>query len=319
MSSAELPEINVGDADGVQSAKRQMKSMYLCLAVDLASVLPIAFVAISSGSIMLLTDVLDYGKGIFSALISIAILRSVVLGRTGSFENGIGRLASLGALFMSTIVNVSLLLCMGMAVFRIVHPASIENGFTIAGALLQLAGVGVNLWLMLRNLKLARETKSSLMDAAWRMAFADMILAAAIFFAICLTYAFSGQRWALYIDPVCAIAALSIGISSYLPLMKKIIAELADRSIEERYHMSIMRSLASNFDLYSDFHNVKTRYSGGKPIIRIALSFPGGITVDEALSRIEAIKAPISAEIENAEIDIAIVPAAAAKEPQKPA
>ena len=316
MSSAEPPEINLVESSDIQSARRQLKSMYICLLLDLGSVLPIAFVAVSSGSILLLTDVLDYGKGIFSVLISIAILRSVVMGRTGNFENGIGRLAALGALFMSTIVNVSLLVCIGMAIGRIIHPASIENGFTVAGALLQLIGIGINLWLMLRNLKLARETKSSLMDAAWRMAFADMILAAAIFLAICLTYAFSGHYWALYIDPVCAIAALSVGISSYLPLMKKIIAELADRSIEERYHLSIMRSLAGNFDLYSDFHNVKTRYSGGKPLIRIALSFPGGLSVDEALSRIEAIKAPIAAEIENADIDIVIVPPAGAGKTQ---
>ncbi len=310
MSSAELPKIEAGDSGDVQSARRQLKSMQLYLGIDLACLLPIAFVAVSSGSILLLTDVLDYGKGIFSALISIAILRSVAHGRTGSFEHGVGRLASLGALFMSAVINVSLLAGIGLAVARLIHPASIENGFTVAGAAFQFVGIGVNLWLMLRNLKIARETKSQLMDATWRMAFADAILAAGIFIAICLAYGFSRYRWALYIDPVCAIIALSIGISSYVPLLKKVVAELADRSIEERYHLAIMRSLARNFDLYSDFHSVKTRYSGGKPNIRIALSFPDELSVAEALVRVSAIKSSISEEIENAEIDIVIVPPA---------
>lgn len=313
MSSAELPEIKLDASGDVQSAQRQLKSMYLYLAIDLASVMPIAIVAVFSGSILLLTDVLDYGKGIFSAMISIAILRSVIQGRTGSFEHGIGRLSALGTLFMSAIINISLVGGIGLAIARLIHPVSIENGFTVAGAIFQFLGIGINLWLMLRNLKIARDTKSSLMDATWRMAFADTILAAGIFLAICLTYAFSRYRWALYIDPVCAIVALSIGISSYVPLLKKIVAELADRSIEERYHLAIMRSLARNFDLYSDFHNVKTRYSGGKPHISIALSFPGELPVDEALARTDAIKSSIAEEIENADIDIVIVPPAAAK------
>ena len=310
MSSAELPEIKLDATGDIQSAQRQLKSMYLYLALDLASVLPIALVAVSSGSILLLTDVLDYGKGIFSALISIAILRSITHGRTGSFEHGMGRLSVLGTLFMSAIINTSLLGGIGIAIARLIHPVSIENGYTVAGAIFQFFGIGINLWLMLRNLKIARETKSALMDATWRMAFADTILAAGILVAICLTYAFSRYQWALYIDPVCAIVALSVGISSYVPLLKKIVAELADRSIEERYHLAIMRSLARHFDLYNDFHNVKTRYSGGKPYIRIELSFPGELSVTDALVRVDAIKSSIAEEIENADIDIVIVPPA---------
>jgi divalent metal cation (Fe/Co/Zn/Cd) transporter len=278
--------------------------MYQYLGIDVASLIPVIIVMAGSGSILLFADVLDYAKGIFSIMISIAILRSIQRGKTGGFEHGVGRLSTLGTLFMSLIIGLSLFAGIGMAFYRLFHPVSIANSFTAIGAVFQLCGIGINCWLMMRNLKLARETHSPLLEATWRLAFVDMVFSAFIFVSLCLSLWFSAHAWSLYLDPVCAIMALAIGMGTYAPLLKKLIIELSDRSIAEDYHFALMRALSANFELYSDFHGVKTRYQGGRPHISVYLCFPEEITVAESLQRIAIIKAAIAREIEGAEIEL---------------
>ncbi len=308
MSTTDFSKLSASKSCDLEGVRAQLKSLYIYLGLDLASLLPIAVIAILSGSVMLLTDVIDYGKGILSALIAIGILKSVESGRAGRFEHGIGRLSSFGTLTMSIAVNLSLLAGIGIAAYRLFHPHSIENGFTIVGAILQFFGIGINLWLAIRNYKLAKQTNSPLMAATWRMAFADTILAFSILMTICLSYAFSRHWWAVYLDPVCAIAALTIGIGAYAPLLKKMLCELVDLSIDEAHQLSVMRALAKHFDLYSDFHEVKTRYSGGRPHIALTLSFPGEISMDEAMGRVAAIKESMADEVKDALVEVIIVP-----------
>jgi divalent metal cation (Fe/Co/Zn/Cd) transporter len=312
MSSIEIPSLSQAKPGDSPAVRQQLDSLYLYLGIDLASFLPVAAIALMSGSVMLLTDVLDYGKGIFSALVAIAILRSIAGGGAGRFEHGVGRLATLGALFMSLAVNLSLLGGIAFSIYRLFHPQSIQNGFTALGAAMQVASVGINFWLMMRNLRIARRTKSSLMESTWRMAFADTVLSLAILLTLGLCYAFSGYAWAVYIDPACAIVALSIGIASYGPLFKKVVAELMDLSVDEACQLAVMRVLAKSFDLYNDFHGVKTRYSGGVPYITLTLSFPGSLSVDEALARVASIKNSIAEEVKGSSVEVVIVPASCA-------
>ena len=296
------------DGNSRESAKKQFKSVMIYLCVDLASVLPIGVVAIMSGSVMLLADLLDYSKSIASALIAILILSQIVRGRTGRFEFGVGKLSTLGALIISLGVLFSILCGMGVAFYRIIHPVSIENAFTLTGAVLQIFSIFINLWLMMRNLKLSRETGSPLMAATWRIAFGDMLLAIGILFALGMTYFFRQYAWSLYIDPVCAIAALAIGAVSYLSLFKRTIAELAELALGEKQQMEITKVLAEFFDLYSSFHGVKTSSRGGKAYVELTLSFPDEITVKEALLRMEKIRVEIVSKVGDCEVNVLIIP-----------
>ena len=250
-----------------QSAQKQIKSLWIYLGVDLASLLPIGVVALMSGSTILLADLLDYSKSITSAFISILILGQIVHKHTSRFEFGLGKLSTFGALVISVGVFLSILGGMGVAFYRIIHPASIENPYTLAGAIFQVFGIFINMWLMIRNLKLSKETGSPLMATTWRIAFADMLLCSGILFALVMTYLLRRQSWSLYIDPVCAIVALAIGAVSYISLFKQTIADLLDLSLGERQQIEIMKTLAECFDLYSDFHGVKTRSSGGRLVL----------------------------------------------------
>ncbi|OPY89396.1 MAG: Ferrous-iron efflux pump FieF [Smithella sp. PtaU1.Bin162] len=291
-----------------QSAKTQIKSLWIYLGVDLASLLPIGVVALMSGSTMLLADLLDYSKSIASAFISILILVQIVRKRTGRFEFGIGKLSTFGALIISLGVLFSILCGMGIAFYRIIHPTSIENAYTLTGAIFQVFGIFINMWLMMRNLKLSKKTGSPLMAATWRIAFADMLLCVGILFALVMTYLLREQSWSLYIDPVCAIVALAIGCVSYISLFKQTVADLLDLSLGERQQIEIMKTLAECFDLYSGFHGVKTRSSGGKACVELTLSFPGKTTVEDALLRIDKIRQGIATRIGNCEVNVIIAP-----------
>lgn len=287
---------------------QQEKAARFCFALTAIFLIPDVIVTLLSGSMLLMSDLVDYGRVLFTTLVAWSILRTIRTGRTHSFDYGAGKLQTMGSMMGAGAYVAGLLVMAAMTIWRLWRPAPVDMTFTSLGALFQLGGLLVNSWLWMRNRRLARLQHSPVMEMLWRSDRADALSCLAILLGLLLTMALHKFPWAMYLDPLCALAFIIYAGVSFLPGLAEGFNELLDKTLQEELQLRIDRRLAENFAGYAGFHGVRSRQSGGRIFIEIALSFDAEQSVGKALETIGKLKSSIEADIPNSEVRVALTP-----------
>ena len=236
------------------------------------------------------------------------ILRAGRTAGAQGFDYGTGRLQTLGGV-VGAVLYVGLLLVLAMvSVQRCFHPVELDRTFTGAGALLQLVAFAVDGWLWLRIRRLARQEFSPVLEMQWQSARADALASLAVFASLGLTLILFQYSWATYLDPFFSLVYIGYAGVSFLPGLMDGIRELSDKSLQEDLQLRIDRRLAENFHGYSAFHGVRSRRSGGRVFIEVALSFPSGQSVAAALETVERLRRGMESDIPGSEVRVALLP-----------
>lgn len=294
------------DADALRA---QEQAVRLCFFVAAFFVLPALALAVLSGSILLASDLLDYGRVIMTSLLGWRILRTVRTGRADGFDYGAGKLQTLGGMVGAVLYMATLLIMAGVSVRRLIHPVELARGFAMLGALFQVGGCMVDGWLWLHTRRIARQAFSPVLEMQWRASRADTLACLAVFTGLALTLMLHKFTWAVYLDPLCALAFIAYVSVSFLPGLADGLNELLDKTLQEDLQLRIDRRLAENFDGYAGFHGVRSRRSGGRIFIEIALSFPDEQRVGTARASVERLQRGIEADIPGSEVRVAWWPA----------
>ena len=114
--------------------------------------------------------------------------------------------------------------------------------------------------------------------------------------------------WATYLDTFFSLVYIGYAGVSFLPGLVDGIRELSDKSLQEDLQLRIDRRLAENFHGYSAFHGVRSRRSGGRVFIEVALSFPSGQSVAAALETVERLRRGMESDIPGSEVLVALLP-----------
>jgi len=288
--------------------RKQEQVVLLTLLLSASYFIPILVVALLSGSMLLLSDVLDYGRVIISSLLGWRILRAVRKGRVRGFDYGTGKLQTMGGIVGAALYMTTLLVMSGISIHHLFRPIELVKSFTILGALFQLGGFGVSTWLWMRKRKLAREAFSPVMEMQWRASRAGALLCLAVFLGLTFTLVFRKFAWSVYLDPLFALVFIIYTGVSFLPLLAEGINELLDKTLQEDLQLQIDRHLAANFDDYTGFHGVRSRRSGGRILIEIALSFRHDQPVGKAVETIERLRQGIESDIPGSQVHVALFP-----------
>lgn len=291
-----------------EEAARQARALWVSVSVDLVSFIPYALIAFFSGSMLLFSDVADYFKSFASHAISLRILRKIREGQLHDFDYGAGKLERVGSLFgalcyIGTLVAVAI-----YSFMRLLQPEPLDAEFTLVAIVVQILVFAVNGCLWIYYKRIVDASPSPLIDMEWRHKRDDTLGAVAILTALGLTLVFRGEPWALYLDPVCALAYAIFVIGSYVPVLLETLHDLLDRTLAEDVQMIIMRQLAEHFDGYEALHGVRSRRAGNRLFIEISLGFDPAKTIGEAEVTIESLRAGVEADIPNAEVSIVIKP-----------
>lgn len=287
---------------------KQERVVLLSLLLAVSFFIPNLAVALLSGSVLLLSDILDYGRVIISSLLSWRILRAIRKGRTHQFDYGPGKLQTLVSTVGAILYVTTLLVMTGISVRHLLHPVELVQTFTIMGALFQIGGFAVSGWLWMRKRRLARAAFSPVMEMQWRASRAGALSCLAIFLGLVLTLAMHRFSWSVYLDPLCALIFIAYAGVSFLPIMAEGINELLDKTLQENLQLRINRRLAENFDGYAEFHGVRSRRSGGRIFIEIALSFPNEQPVGKAVETVERLQQGIESDIPGSQVRVALLP-----------
>ena len=282
--------------------------MLLCLVLSVGVALPSLVVAVRSESVLLLGDVLDYVRAIVVSFLAWRILRAGRTAGARGFDYGTGRLQTLGGVVGATLYVGLLLVLTVVSVQRCFRPVELDRTFTGAGALLQLVAFAVDGWLWLRIRRLARQEFSPVLEMQWQSARADALASLAVFASLGLTLILLQYSWAVYLDPFFSLVYIGYAGVSFLPGLMDGIRELSDKSLQEDLQLRIDRRLAENFHGYSAFHGVRSRRSGGRVFIEVALSFPSGQSVAAALETVERLRRGMESDIPGSEVRVALLP-----------
>ena len=80
--------------------------------------------------------------------------------------------------------------------------------------------------------------------------------------------------------------------------------ELADRALEEEVQLLILRSLADSFDAFDTILAIRTRRSGGVPIIEITLGFQPDREWGAIVAHCAAVRRSVLGNVEGASVSV---------------
>lgn len=291
------------------SALQQEKAVRLNLLLDLGMFIPVLTVAVLANSMLLMTDFFEYAKWITGSLVSLIILRRIRQGRTEAYEYGPEKIEVLGGAFVAALMLAGMVVMAGVIIGRIIGPEEVVPGFGLAGMLVHLAGTGINGTLWIRNKRIAQETGGPILEATWRAHRADTFMNIGVIIALGLTLSLRQYHWSVYIDPICALAALIYPAGAFVTILRRSLDELTDKTLEEVIQLKIMKRLAECFEGYESFHGIRTRRAGRRIFIEIRLGFHTDRTVGEVMDTIEWLKAGLEQDIPGSEVSIVMVSA----------
>lgn len=287
---------------------KQERAVGLCLLMVLATFLPVLAVAVFSNSILMFSDVLEYGRAFLASFIAWKVLRAIRMGKTQRFDYGTSKLETMAGVAGSIVYVAGLLVAGGFAAHRLVYPVELHEWGIALGAFYQLFASSIDGWLWAHNRRLARESYSSIMEMQWRANRADALSGLAISVALLLTFILRPFAWSVYIDPISALLLIGYAIVTFFPGLATGINELLDKTLQEDLQIRIDRHLAQTYEGYDAFHGVRSRRASERIFIEIGLSFSPDKTIAEAMETINRLRHGIEEDIPGSEVRVALLP-----------
>lgn len=266
-------------------------SLRVAVATTFLSLIPTAYVAFNSNSVVLLTDFLRCAVEFAAILLSWLIVKKISSGDHSYFDYGFGKLEQMGSLAVACALFASFVVVLALAAMRIYNPVIVENAEL--GLLLAVLSVGGNLSFWLYNKKLAKAEVSPILNSQSDLFRAKTIASV----VVALSLAFSLGKWEssvlLYADPLGSLMLASFLLFSALRLLTSSMRDLLDCSIDEALRLKVLQILVKYESQYSGLNSILCRRVGNKAVIEITLEF----LEDSLFAEIHASMNQISSEV----------------------
>ncbi len=292
---------------------RQERSVRLLLLLALIWALPCLLLAIFSDSLLLLSDVPDNARFILSSFMTWRVLRSIRLGQLHGFDYGTGKVEVLGSFLSSIAYILTLLILAGFTVHRLMNPTPLDDTFTPIAAGTNLLIFFISGWFWHRNKALAAEQPSPLMEMQWRSDRADALSTLVVVIALILWLLLKQHDWAVFIDPICALIFITYAIVSFLPVIKSGLNDILDKTLQEDLQLIIDKRLIEFFHQFDNFHGVRSRRTGDRTFIEVALSFAPEQQMSEVSDTVSKLCKSIEQDLVNSEVRVVLIPCSSAE------
>ncbi|HEX3500749.1 MAG TPA: cation transporter [Stellaceae bacterium] len=287
-----------------QRAKEQ--AIAFALGADTAILLVITVVALLGGSLTLMAE--SVRGALMDAIEGFALLvmRRIHRGRLVGFEFGPGKLEQVATLAIA----IGML---GGAVWIALGAAALATGERAIGTPLGLAlaaivgalNTYINLiaWDAVR--RAARGERSLIMQGQLTARTVKLVSSLVVQFSLTVAAISTDDLVIAWADAAGAFFVVGFIVVTAVGMLRAGFSDLVDRAVEEEVQHAINRALARHFGDYDRFERVRSRRSGQRVFIEVALGFDGRLTMEEVDRRITALSATMQGEI--AEADIAIL------------
>ena len=268
------------------------------LAIGIFWIVPRFYAALTSTSMGLMADAVQHVIEVIFSLFVYWSLKAAQNSNALLFPHGAGKFEAIanGLLAFAFLLTGFGIVVAG--VMRLIEPAPMEN--TLNGIIVLGLGIVINTALYITSKPLEKSGREIII--LWRKLYAlDILMKAATI--ICVLLSELGGVF-VYFDPIVAIFIGALMIRVALKSVHSSIWELSDRALEEEAQLAILRSLARRIDEYDELIDVKTRRSGGRAIIEVAVGFADQLTWRDIQDRCSRIRTDVEAEIKGAVVMI---------------
>jgi anti-sigma B factor antagonist len=281
------------------------RSILFAILVDSVIIVAMVEIGVMGGSFTMLAEALRASLMLIIEIFSFIVMRRIHRGVLRGFEFGPGKLEQVASLSIAVgMFGGAIWIAFG--VLHIIageRPLGTPFGLTLA-AMLGAFNTWVNVitWDAMR--RAARSGGSVIMRA--QLSSRTVKLFSSLFVQATMTVAAISQNdvivaWADAIGS--GFVAIFIVINA-IQMMRSGLPDLLDRTVEEGMQIAINRALARHFKYYDYIDRVRSRRTGEKVFIEIALRVDGNLALGEADRRAEALRATLNDEIHRADVSI---------------
>ncbi|MEM8811238.1 MAG: cation diffusion facilitator family transporter [Pseudomonadota bacterium] len=266
------------------------------LTIGLFWIGPRLYAALTSTSIGLTADAIQHVIDVFFMALIYFSVRAANRSHALLFPHGTGKFEAIA----NSALGASLIFTgFGFVVLgglRLAEPVAPEG--TTSGIVLLAIALAINLivYLLLHRL----EGRSGSIISFYRQVYLLDIIMKSVTIVFVFVSQYGGAL--AYLD---ALAALVIGASMLrvaFHALKESIWELSDRALEESVQIAILRALSAQFDAFDELLDVRTRRTGGRPIIEIFLDFDRTHSWTDVQRKCLTIKKTIEDEVTGARV-----------------
>lgn len=288
---------------GKDPFKEKENSLLTGFLLGAAALTPDVIAVIIANSVMLLSDTLKSGSETLATFLSWLALRRIRRGKTFEYNYGQGKLENISSLAVAGAMLLSWTIVVFGAIERFRHPSPLGS---IWLALFVTGGAALlNVWLWRNNRRLARESRSPIIESQWRLYRTKAVANVCVISSLILGAAFRDQRWSIFIDPAGALLISGFLLLSAYRVVTDSIHDLLDRTLEESLQLVILSELATWFHEYEALHGVRSRRSGGNVYIEIFMEFNPDQRMAEVQELIDRMKASLEQKIQGSQVVIA--------------
>ena len=274
----------------VKLASRASVATALCLIV-------IKLIAwMYSGSASMLGSLTDSFADALASIVNFIAIRYAIVPADKDHRYGHGKAEPLATLAQAAFIlgSASLLLLYGGE--KLIHPVAVTNA--MSGIVVSIIAIVLTFALVLLQRHALKKTNSSLVEADSLHYKSDLLLNAAVLFALILAQ--YGWWWA---DGLFAVfIALFIG-NQALGLAYRSIQSLLDRELDNETRDKI-KALAKQDPRVKGIHDLRTRQAGKTTFIQLHMELAGDLSLLEAHAIADKAGLTIKAAFDDAEVII---------------
>ncbi|MCQ4161311.1 cation diffusion facilitator family transporter [Roseomonas sp. GC11] len=298
-----VPDSAVPDSAAPDSAAlARERSLLFGTLADIAMLFAYVAVGVWSGSLTLLAEALRGGLLILLELVVYALMRRIHRGRMAAYDYGSGKLEQFANLVVGLAMAGGAVWLAVKALGRLEAAGAAPAGSLWVAAGLAVVNLGVNaaaawaMWLA------GRDGASVIMTGQIRTRLSKLLSSAVVVGAIALSAWAPGSLASRMADlgGTLFVALVMLGVAARL--WRDSLPDLLDRSLDEERQALINRALAARFEDYESLLAVRTRQSGHRVQVEIALGFDPAQPFARIAGVMAAVEAEVAALIPGAEV-----------------
>jgi ferrous-iron efflux pump FieF len=284
-------------SEPVAAQRLRLRATYASLGVALLLIAAKLVVWISTGSVALLSSLVDSMVDAAASLVTFFAVRHAIVPADREHRFGHGKAEPLAALGQSAFLVGSAVLLMFEAVRRLVSPAPIED--PTAGIAVMAFSIVVTLGLVAYQRHVVRHTGSLAIGADELHYRSDL----ALNFGVIATLAITSLFRMPLLDPLFGGAVGLWIIYSAAKIARLSLVQLMDRELPDEERARV-RAIAEGHPEVTAVHDIRTRIAGPTAFIQLHLEMDAGISLLRAHEISDDVEAQLQAAFPHAEIMI---------------
>jgi ferrous-iron efflux pump FieF len=282
---------------GPAADRLRRRATYASVTVALL-LIAIKFVAwLETGSVALLSSVIDSLLDVVASLINLVAVRQALMPPDREHRFGHGKAEPLAVLGQSAFITGSALALLAEATRRLITPTPVAN--PPAGIAVMLISIVITVVLVLYQRHVVRRTGSIVISADELHYRSDVVLNGAVIAALVLGTVFHLP----VLDPLFGAAIGVWIIWSAVGLVRLSLVQLMDQELPDDEREKI-REIAQSHPEVTAAHDLRTRIAGPTAFIQIHIEMDGQMSLIRAHEISDAVEAKLRAAYPHAEIII---------------